>query len=546
MALCLSPSNYVLSAESCSKGAKCFDIGARCCTDELTYYCIGDRLGMSWQLAVGEKCKKCEKACFGFWDPKCGTDGITYQNQCYLENAMCRKRDLKLANDGICVGPGSCKLACGDGFQLSYSGQPPPGSYALSACGENLACVPSTTNCARACPQGYYLVDGFDTSGIQYSSCGTTIWCKPLPLVPSHCTGKFCKNNGQMTYTSQSCNCECLSGYYGDDCGSRYADSCRGLSCSNGALILADSTGCKCSCSDGYAGPYCQDTANFLSCGNMVCHNGGVLTRGAAGCSCSCLQGYFGNSCNEHQQCRNKQCKNGGFVTVVDSRCECACSFGYYGEQCQFESFGEWVAIQSRFFDLCLAYGIDGNVFVEECEFGKSCQTFLVKSNYIMTWDERCLQIEGRGRIGNVALRPCTKMTNQYFIIQEPAIKTFDKLCLDVEGGIFQGGRNVVAWDCHGNENQAWQLQPTISPSRNSPCPAFLCEVDPCKVLRCQLFPQAICEPDYCMCQARFRINNKEVRCDPIRYPDVSPYYGTSLPPVVTLPANFIPAPIPQ
>lgn len=507
------------------------DHGARCCSGLKTYYCLGDLAsGLAWTYALGEKCQKCEKGCFAAWDPKCGTDGITYQNQCYLENAMCRLRNLKLSHDGECIGPGACRLGCGDGYQMSYSTSTiVAGSYAVSACGQPVACVPSPSNCAKACPEGYYLCAGYDTTCIQYSACGQSIFCKPQPLMPSICVGTFCRNNGYMTYTTRACMCNCLEGYYGDDCGSRYADNCGGLSCSNNALILADSRGCSCGCSSGYTGSYCQDVSDYITCGNMVCHNGGILTRGAAGCTCSCLRGFFGDSCAQHSECRNFQCKNGGYVIRTnDFKCECSCPFGFYGAECELEHYGEWVTIQSRFYDLCLAYDISGNIFVEECEFGKSNQVFLVKTNYILTWDERCLEVTGPGRTGNVALQPCNYMTSQYWIIQEPAIKTFDKLCMDIDGGIFRGGRNVIVWDCTQNENQAWQLQPSFPPSHNSACPPFLCEVDPCEVFRCQLQPRATCQPDYCYCQARFTINGNEVRCDPQQYPDMTPYYTGS------------------
>eukprot|EP00667_Euglena_gracilis_P007695 EG_transcript_7786 len=515
-----------ISPPYCQPGVACHDYAAKCCIGNTTYYCVGDDSSLAWQLAPGETCTICEKPCFSFWDPRCGTDGITYQNQCYLENAICRKSNLKLSHEGECIGPGACRLGCGDGFQLSYGAvSGVTGAYAVSACGQPAACVPSLSNCAKACPYGYYLCAGYDTTCLQHSACGETIWCKPQPLMPSQCNGVMCANSGIMTYTSTSCICTCLEGYYGQTCNYRYADNCQGLSCANNALIVADASGCRCGCGGGYSGSYCQDVAAYNTCGNTVCHNGGVLSRGAQGCTCTCLNGFFGTTCNAHPDCPNLQCQNGGFVTRTNFRCECACPFGFYGAQCEFEHYGEWVTIKSRFYDLCISYGIDGNAFLEECEFGKSSQTFLVKTNFIITWDERCLEIEGPGRTGNVAVHPCHYMTSQYWAIQEPAIKTFDKLCLDVEGGIFQGGRNLIVWDCHQNENQAWQLQPSFPPTHGAGCPPFLCEVDPCAVFRCQLFPQATCEPDYCFCTARFQINGNEVRCDPIKFPDPSPYF---------------------
>ena len=515
--------------DQCKNGKKCVDLGARCCdSDKKTLYCLGDHdYDLVWTLAETEKCEQCEKGCFAHYDPKCGTDGITYQNACYLENAMCRKRKLKLSHEGECIGPGSCHLGCADGYQLSYDydgGLAVWGSYPSEACGEHYVCIPTPLNCAKACPYGYYLCAGYDTTCIQYSACGNTIWCKPAALVPSHCHGTYCLNNGYMTYSARGCFCNCLDGYYGDNCGYRYTDHCSGLQCSNHALVHGTAGGCHCSCAEGYGGPYCQDSVDYLTCGGKKCHNGGILTRGAHGCHCSCLQGFYGEECAQHKDCKGTYCVNGGFVVRTDEGCECSCPFGFYGPKCEYEHFGEWVSIKSRFYDLCLAYNINGNVFVEHCEPGKPSQTFLVKTNYIMTSDERCLELEGYLRTGNVALWPCHYKKSQYWIVAEPAIKTFDRFCLDIEGGLFEGGRNVIGWDCLESENQAWELHPAYGPAHTGPCPAFHCEVDPCEVLRCMLHPQATCEPDYCECRARFHINGHEVTCHPHNYPDPTPY----------------------
>eukprot|EP00668_Euglena_longa_P046620 GGOE01062305.1.p1 GENE.GGOE01062305.1~~GGOE01062305.1.p1 ORF type:complete len:1119 (-),score=158.01 GGOE01062305.1:319-3219(-) len=62
-----------------------------------------------------------------------------------------------------------------------------------------------------------------------------------------------------------------------------------------------------------------------------------------------------------------------------------------------------------------------------------------------------CLTVEGT----NVAVRPCTGSIQEKWYL-DPATSSvrssFNGKCLDIEGGV--GGYNLVAWDCHGQDNQ--------------------------------------------------------------------------------------------
>ena len=49
------------------------------------------------------------KTCNSYWNPVCGTNGVTYKNKCGLEVDMCRDRTLQLAHEGFC---GNCEKNC--------------------------------------------------------------------------------------------------------------------------------------------------------------------------------------------------------------------------------------------------------------------------------------------------------------------------------------------------------------------------------------------------------------------------------------------------
>ena len=47
----------------------------------------------------------CAKICTKMWSPLCGTDGVTYSNECGLEIATCMDETIKLAYKGSCKDP---------------------------------------------------------------------------------------------------------------------------------------------------------------------------------------------------------------------------------------------------------------------------------------------------------------------------------------------------------------------------------------------------------------------------------------------------------
>ena len=44
----------------------------------------------------------CEKTCTEEYSPRCGSDGKTYDNQCYFQIAQCKNPRLRLVKRGEC------------------------------------------------------------------------------------------------------------------------------------------------------------------------------------------------------------------------------------------------------------------------------------------------------------------------------------------------------------------------------------------------------------------------------------------------------------
>ena len=45
----------------------------------------------------------CPEMCIGLYDPVCGSDLVTYSNECYLDIAKCQGNpDLHVAHTGVC------------------------------------------------------------------------------------------------------------------------------------------------------------------------------------------------------------------------------------------------------------------------------------------------------------------------------------------------------------------------------------------------------------------------------------------------------------
>ena len=147
--------------------------------------------------------------------------------------------------------------------------------------------------------------------------------------------------NGSPVYKDGKCQCVCTSNtsekYYADTCVT--CPSCKhGTFNSGTALYNVATQSCECECFSGYYGTNCEN-----QCSSSATCNGHGYTRYNAetqSCECrSCYSGYYGKNCEFQHTCTSANtCNNNGtayFDTETQS-CACSCSSSYHGEHCEF------------------------------------------------------------------------------------------------------------------------------------------------------------------------------------------------------------------
>jgi len=91
-------------------------------------------------------------------------------------------------------------------------------------------------------------------------------------------------------------------------------------------------------------------------------------------------------------------------------------------------------------------------------------------ANFVAVHSGKCMDVSGGSRENGAAIIQwdCHGGDNQQWNLVP--VGSYYKLiarhsgkCLDVSGGSYDSGANIIQWDCHGGDNQLWRLEPTGS-----------------------------------------------------------------------------------
>uniref|UniRef100_A0A8D2KTG3 Agrin n=1 Tax=Varanus komodoensis TaxID=61221 RepID=A0A8D2KTG3_VARKO len=278
--------------------------------------------GGSWDEDVEDDRCVCDYTCGAVpRNPVCGSDGVTYTNECELKKTRCEKRqDIHVMSQGACRGVATLPplpevLHCS---QTVYGCCPDNVTLAL---GVGSAGCPSTCHCN---PYGSY-GGGCDPSTGQCS-------CKPGVggLKCDRCEPGFWNFRGIVTDKKSGCTpCHCDSvGSVRDDC-----EQMTGL----------------CSCKTGITGMKCNQCPNGSELGVSGCEK-----DPSAPASCAEMACEFGASCLEvngvaHCECPSPLCTEANMSKV------CGSDGVTYGDQCQLRTIAcrQGQVIEVKHFGQC-------------------------------------------------------------------------------------------------------------------------------------------------------------------------------------------------
>ncbi|KAI6649065.1 Protein jagged-1a-like [Oopsacas minuta] len=152
--------------------------------------------------------------------------------------------------------------------------------------------------------------------------------CKCIPHSECNLIGGRCQLPGE---------CNCLTGYSGNNCDTTDYCLVKGNPCTNeGVCVPTGNYTYICECSSGYQGDHCD----FMACPNtgcgasLPCGNNGMCSNITTGVHCMCDSGYIGRCCDTLiNYCLENPCPHGVCQNMIGDYV-CTCDAGYSGKDC--------------------------------------------------------------------------------------------------------------------------------------------------------------------------------------------------------------------
>jgi Notch-like protein len=231
--------------------------------------------------------------------------------------------DVTLCEPNPCEGNGTCSLAFG-------------GHYYQCSCPDNRRgdnCEYVVDPCLGKCGEGETCVPDSLPGSNGFYSPSTTNSC--YYMSHDHCSPSPCGGHGTCTGTDAAYECECESGFTGQNCTN--IDYCSADNpCSpvhtTACLNPPEDTGAICICSPGWGGDLCdQDIDECLSNPSLCNGSNCVNHQGSYSCENRPLN-TTGVTCEEDM------CMNCGVCSDVGGMVSCNCSDGLTGHTCETKS----------------------------------------------------------------------------------------------------------------------------------------------------------------------------------------------------------------